>query len=160
MKIMPADFKRKINFLEEAQYKNTCPMLTGRLMMYQMFSFFEGHSMNLNDLLSVDLRKDNLKMFNQASEETLSAFGNDSDDGVLENLCERQVGKSTLMKNALTLNQSDIVLQKEPRSYQKLSAIVNGIFEHKQQNMLISQKERSRDRAAPVYFSKKSKNDK
>ena len=40
MKIIPADFKRKTNFLDETQYKNKCPMLTGRQIMYHIFSFF------------------------------------------------------------------------------------------------------------------------
>ena len=39
------------------------------------------------------LYNDNLKMFNQAWEETLPAFGNFLDELVLENLCERQVEK-------------------------------------------------------------------
>ena len=68
-----------------------------------------------------------------------------------ENLYERQVSKSALMKKALSLYQSDIVLNKEPRSQQKLIAMVNDIIEHQRQNMLTSQKERSKDRAAPVY---------
>ena len=65
--------------------------------------------MNLSDLPSVQLHNNNLKMFNQACEETLSALGNDLDEHVLENLYELQVKTSTLMKNALTLYQSDFV---------------------------------------------------
>ena len=72
--------------------------------------------MNLNDLLKDVLY--NLKMFNQAWEETLSAPGDVLDEHVLENLYQRQVKKSTLMKHAITLYQQDIVLKKEPRSYQ------------------------------------------
>ena len=40
MKITPADLKRKVNFLKETQYKNRCPMLAGRQIMFQIFSFF------------------------------------------------------------------------------------------------------------------------
>ena len=40
MKIIPAEFKRKINFLEETIYNNAFVMLTGWLIMQQIFSFF------------------------------------------------------------------------------------------------------------------------
>ena len=75
------------------------------------------------------------------------------DEHVLEKFYERQVRQPTLMKNAVTLCKSDIVLEKKPRSHQKLGTLVNDIIEHQQQNMLI-QKERSRDRAAAVYSLK------
>ena len=72
-------------------------------MMHQNFSIFsinktQGHC-NLNELLSVALYNDNLKMFNQAWEETSLALGNNLDAGVLENLYEKQMRKSTPMKN-------------------------------------------------------------
>ena len=79
-------------------------------------------------------------MFTQDREETSLAFGNDLDECVLENLYERQGRKSTLMKNALSLYQSDNVLKKEPRRYPKLRTTTNDILEHQQQNMLFSQK--------------------
>ena len=47
--------------------------------------------MNLSDLLDVELYNDDLKLFNQAWEETL--FGYVVDEGVLENLYERKVKK-------------------------------------------------------------------
>ena len=58
--------------------------------------------MNLNDWLNVELYSNNLKMFNQACEETSCALGNASDEHVLENLCERQVKTSTLIRNAMS----------------------------------------------------------
>ena len=80
MKIVPADFKRNINFSEWTQYNNKCPLLTDRQIKNQMFSFFninktQAHAMNLNDLLDVGLYNDNLKMFSQAWEETLLPLG-------------------------------------------------------------------------------------
>ena len=42
--------------------------------------------MNLSDLLEVELRNDNLKMFNQAWEGTSSALGNDVNEHVLEKI--------------------------------------------------------------------------
>ena len=131
--ITPAEFKRRVNYLEETQYKNKRPKLTVRQIMFQIFSFFkinqtQGHTMNLSDLLYVELYNDNLKMFNQAWEDTLLAFGNDLDEHFLENLYERQEKRSTLMKNAMTLHQQDIVLKKEPSIYQRLRIMVNAIL--------------------------------
>ena len=82
-------------------------------------------------------------------EEMLLALGSDLDEGVLKNLHERQVKQKTLVNNTLSLYQS------QRRSYQILRAMMKDILEHEQQNMLISQKERSRDRAAPTYSSKR-----
>ena len=39
MKTLPAKFWRKINFSEETQFKNGRSMLTGRQIMFQIFSF-------------------------------------------------------------------------------------------------------------------------
>ena len=91
MKIIPADFKRKINFWEETQYKNKRPMFTGRHIMFQVFLFFDinktrEHTMNLSGLLNVELHNGNLNKI-------LLAFGNDLDDHVLDKLFERQVKK-------------------------------------------------------------------
>ena len=75
MKIFLAKFKRKIHVLDEPQSKNKFPMLTVRQILFQIFSFFntnktQGHTMNLSDLLNVDLYNDNLKMLNHSWEET------------------------------------------------------------------------------------------
>ena len=117
--------------------------LTGRQYVYQTLSLFSvnktlGHSMNLNALLHVELYNDHHQMFNQSWEET--TLGSDLDELVVDNLHERQVRTSTLMKNALTLYQSDTVLKMEPRSYQKWRTLVNDKLEHQQQKMLSSQK--------------------
>ena len=132
MKIILAQFKRKTNYLKDTQYTNKCPILTGRQIIFQILSFFNNfetqeHAMNLNDMLNVELYNQNLNMFNQAWEETLLALGNDLDENVLNNLYDRQVSKSTLMKNTSSLYQSATVPQKEPRSYQKLRTMVNGL---------------------------------
>ena len=54
MKIILAGFKRKVHVLEETQSMNKFPMLTGKDIMFQTFSFFntnktQGHTMNLSD---------------------------------------------------------------------------------------------------------------
>ena len=64
--------------------------------------------MNLSDLRNVQLLNDNLKMFNQGWEEILLEL----DEHVLENLNERHVKKSTLMKHAMILYQQDTCSEK------------------------------------------------
>ena len=61
------------------------------LRKHWVFLFFsinktQADTMNLSDLLNVELYNDNLKMFNEPWEETLLSVGNELDDGVLENL--------------------------------------------------------------------------
>ena len=79
MTVILADFKRMIDFFEESQYKNNCPLLTGRQIMFQIFSFFDihktwEHTMNFSDLPNVELYNDP-KMFNRAWEGTFLAPG-------------------------------------------------------------------------------------
>ena len=72
MKIIP-EFERQIKFSEKTQYKNKGPMLTGRQIMFQLFLFSsirQGHTMNLSDLLNVELYNGFFKMNIQALEET------------------------------------------------------------------------------------------
>ena len=104
MKIVPGGLMRKINFLEETQNKHKRPILTKRQANYASWSsaFFninitqEQHTMNLLDLLDVDLYNENLKMFNQAWEETLSApclwFGWTCS----QKTCTRGIGENSL----------------------------------------------------------------
>ena len=75
--------------------------------------------MNLSELANVKMYNDNLKMFNQAREEASLALGNALDEDALENLYERQVKKSTLMKEDMTLNQQDTVFKKKSREAAK-----------------------------------------
>ena len=68
MKIVPAEFKRKINFLEETQ-QNQRQMLTGKELVFQVHLLFninktQEHTMNWSDILTAELYNDNLKMFN------------------------------------------------------------------------------------------------
>ena len=58
--------QRKIDVLEETHHKNKQPTLTSRQIMYQIFSFFDsnmtqGRTMDLTDLLDIELHNDNLK---------------------------------------------------------------------------------------------------
>ena len=41
MKMVPTEFKRKLQVLEQNQQRKMLPMLTGRQIEYHMFSFFK-----------------------------------------------------------------------------------------------------------------------
>ena len=87
--------------------------------------------MHSSDSLNVELYNDNLKMFNQA--------------------CEERPSQKSQHSWSMTWNQQDILLKKEPRSYQRLRTMVNDILEEQQQNMLIShQKKRSKDSSSSI----------
>ena len=129
--------------------------------MFHIFSFFninktQEHTMNLSDLLLVELYNENVKIFNHAWEETLLAQVSDLDEHFLENLYERQANTFTLMKNAMTLCRQDILAKKNQEATTDLRSMVNDILEQQQQKMLISQNERARDGAAAAYSSKRS----
>ena len=135
-------------------------MLTGRQIMFHIFSFFninetQVHTMNSSELLLVELYNDNVKIFNHASEETMLALVVDLDEHVLENLYERQANKFTLMKSAMTLFHQDVLVQKNQQATTDLRSMVKDILQQQQQQkMLISQNERARDRAAAAYSLK------
>ena len=95
---------------------------------------------------------DNLKLVNQ----TLLVLDDDLDETVFEKLYERPIKKSTLVQNVPLPCQSDMVHKTEPFfCHQRLRAMVPDIWENQQQNVLISQMERSRDRAAAAVSVKK-----
>ena len=127
--------------------------------MFQFFSPFginetQVRAMGLTDLLNIELYNDNLKQFNQAWEELLLSLDKGVDGEMLEYLCKGQIRRSSVMENGLSLYHSDILLKRELKSYRTLTAMVNDIFEDWRQNQLISQNERSRDRAAPAHASR------
>ena len=117
MKTLPAEFKRKINLLEEAQYKNRRPKFTGRQITFQIFSFINikktpRHTTNLSDLLSVEVVQRQSQHVQSSLGRHKSVLGNDLDEHILENLHERQVIKSTLVNNVLTLNHQNAMLKR------------------------------------------------
>ena len=75
---------------------------------------------------------------------------------LLQNFCRQQLERSSHVKNALSLYQSDIVLRMEEKgSYRKLHSVVARILESQKQSQLISQKKRSN----PVMGSAKVADD-
>ena len=104
----------------EAQEKHRLPLLIGRSTPSSRSTDVQAGAIGLNDLLNIELRDGNLKMSDQAWDETLTAM-----DMKLEMASWKvQLDKSTIMKNALALNRSDPVRQQEPKSCTKLKALV------------------------------------
>ena len=56
------------------------------------------------------------------------------DEELRESVCKMQLEKSSLMKDALSLHQSDIVPRKEKASYRKLHSMVADILEGQEQS--------------------------
>ena len=57
---IPREFKRKIDLLDERQYKEKRTMLTGRQIRCQIFSFFDinniqGRAMSVADMPNIEL---------------------------------------------------------------------------------------------------------
>ena len=76
--------------------------------------------MDLTDLLNIELYKDNLKMFKQAWERT--SFSLDKlvmMEDMLGRSCDRRVAKPSLMKNVLSLYQTNLVLMNEQKKSPK-----------------------------------------
>ena len=123
----PEGYSDRIQEEDQCLGRNSKHMQTSNSqeIMFRITLFFNvnkthEHTMNLSDLLCVQLHNDNLKMFNQAWEEALQALGYDLDEHVVEHLDGRHVKKSTLMKHAMTLYQQDTVLKKKSREAAKL----------------------------------------
>ena len=79
MNTIPAEFKRKINSWRKNCCKFSVRCSQEDKTVYQIFSFFRinkthGHTMNLNNLLNVEVYNDNLKAFNQTWERNLTSF--------------------------------------------------------------------------------------
>ena len=92
--------------------------------------------MNSSDLLLVELYNDSVKIFNLLERKHFIALVSHLDEHVLENLCERQANKFTLMKNAMTLLHQDILVKKKQEATTDLRSMVNDILEQQQQKML------------------------
>ena len=74
-----------------------------------------GGAVGTNVLRNVELRSDNLKMFDRAWNETWMAMEMGPDVALFGCLYYRQLEPSTLMKNALALWQSDQAHPKKAR---------------------------------------------
>ena len=75
----------------------------------------QGPAIDMNDLLNIELRKDSLKMFDEAWEGTLMAKAIEPDMAFLEGPHCRLLEQSTIMKNILALYPYGLVHRKEPK---------------------------------------------
>ena len=80
-KIMNSRSQGMLRWLENHKRRKGLPTLTGRQIACKIYVFFkindvQGRALGWNDLLNIELRNENLKMFDQAWEDTLMWRGN------------------------------------------------------------------------------------
>ena len=109
-------------------------MLTGRRIA------FRNNAFKINDVQGTEVRNDNLKMFDQAWEDTLMAMAILNLTWPFAKVLAAGSWKtSTIMKNALALHHMDQVHREESKSHTK-----KDILEDQQQDALLSQKGKGR----------------
>ena len=110
---MKLEFKRKDQVAEDLKEEKNLPMLRGRHIAGQILCLLSdqrrtrGGLISSNNLLNNALRSDSLEMFVQARELTLMAMEQELERDLPESLYHRQLEKSSLMKTASALYQSD-----------------------------------------------------
>ena len=78
----------------------------------------QGRAIGLTDLLNIELYNDSFKEFTQAWEEMwLLSLDKGIDEEMLENLYEKQLRKSSLMKNGSSLSHSDIRARRDRNAH-------------------------------------------
>ena len=87
MKIIIAEFKRKVHKAEELQDKTNLPMLTGRQIAFMIYAYFkinvvQDRAISMNDELSSECVNDNLNEFEQTWKETLMALEKEPEEHV------------------------------------------------------------------------------
>ena len=88
-----SEFKRKVEVADEMQEKKVLPTLTGRQIACFKSNDIRGGAIGMNDLLNIEWRSDNLKMFDRAWDETWMAMEIGPDVALLGCLYYRQLEK-------------------------------------------------------------------
>ena len=142
MKMIPADFKGKNNFVEETQYQNKRPLLTRKQILYYEFERLTGHrncATTPRRSTSPGKKHSWVMVFKKTWRRT----------------CSRVLYDKAMENHHFWKVLSHILLHKDPRNYQQLRAMVDVILEDQGQNLGISQEERLSDKASPEHPSKK-----
>ena len=77
--------------------------------------------LDLNEILKVELKNDNVQLFHTRWDETIIATKKQPDDDMLGHLCYRQLQLSEQLKPSLSLYIQDTVQKYEPRDYIRLN---------------------------------------
>ena len=114
--------RRKIDLFDERQYDEKRKVLTGRQIMYQVFSVSDinqthGRAMHLADLVNIEMYVDNRNNLIKFGKRCCCPWIKDMKR--CSNIYERLLRKPSPMENALTSYHSDILLQKKPKTYRR-----------------------------------------
>jgi len=134
-KILNGDFKKRVLIEEDKYQEHHAQMLIGRQIAYMIYSHFrltevDGAVLEITDLLKVELKKDNVRAFDTAWDETLLGMASVPEEHYLEALYLRQLEKSEQLQNPLALYVQDHVQRGEPKSYAKLRKMVRSHLDH------------------------------
>ena len=128
--LLNGEFQRQIQLLDE-EYEREGKMVKGRqiaLKIYQHFKISElaEGMLNIQDLLAVELKNDNLRAFLTDWELTLSKMNPKEVPAaqVMENLFKTQLEKSDQLKNVITMYDHDVVHRGDPKDYEKLKTML------------------------------------
>ena len=131
--ILNGEFQRQVQVLDEkAAIKGR--MLKGRQIAWLIYQHFrlseaEGSILEFNDLLSVELRGDNLMAFKNDWEMVMSGLKVIPSAAILESLVLKQLQKSHQLKDMLALYHQDVVHRGEARSYERIMKMVTSHLE-------------------------------
>lgn len=128
-------------FLKQVQVKETALSMEGKMIkgrqvawvLYKHFKLSEvyGAMLEWGELLSMELRRDNLQQFENDRSNTCLNVRELPNDTFLESLYRKQLDKSEQLKNALALYWQDIIQHGEEKSYAKLNEILRYHLERK-----------------------------
>ena len=161
MKVMHGDFKKRVTMKDEQHQMQRKKMLTGRQVAFMMFQHFQlndldSSMMEFNDLLSLELKGDNLRAFDTAWDNTLLGMKNLPDEEYLENLYRKQVRKSKQFEQLYSQLEADHVLRNRPRTYHDLKALVRYHLDKETRDRHLESKRRAHERGLAGMSSRKA----
>ena len=128
MSLMKADFKRQV-ILKEEELMKEGKMLNGRQMYWMCIKDVERPQqetkiLGFEELLNLELEKDNLKRFQTEWDKTLLHLAEQPQEGFLETLYHRQIIKSTEFQQTMSLYNLENVQKGTQPSYSRLREMV------------------------------------
>ena len=103
----------------------------GDVQSFLTLSEVDGAMLEWEELLSVELKGDNLQQFENDWSAVCLVVRELPDDKFLETIYRKQLDKSDQLKNAMTLYWQDITQRGEPKSYETLNNMVGAHVERK-----------------------------
>ena len=102
----------------------------------------EGALLDFRDLLSVELKGDNvLGYINDWDLCLLSMKNPPQDEDILESLFSREIRKSSMVKGMLDIYDADTIHKGVAKSYSRLRTMVKTHLEHRQREKVLNEKE-------------------